>query len=199
MLRWITTFSLLIVPAGMLSAQDQPAAKQQAQELAKLREQAEPGQQHARLKKLAGSWNVAMKAGGRDAGFVGSATAEMILGDRFLVIDGQGNAQGQESAFRYNIGFDRRHEEFIILAMDTTGTYPVSARGKPTETGSRMFGTDDDPHMKKLGFVKKFAFDLEIKSDDEFSIFTLWVDTRTKEEKLLPAFQYVFTRKPATP
>ena len=82
--------------------------------------------------------------------------------------------------------------------MDSTGTYPVSARGKPTDNGIRMFGTDDDPHMKKLGYVKRFAFDLNIKGDDEFSITTIYIDTRTKDEKLRPAFRYVFTRTDAT-
>ncbi len=164
------------------------------EDYAKLLELTRPSTEHARLKKLAGDWSVSMSAGGKDTGFAGTAKAEMILGDRFLVIDGQGESKGEASAFRYTLGFDRRHGEYTILLIDTAGTYHVAARGKPTADGIRMFGTDDDPYMKKLGLEKKFAFDLDIRSDDAFSIITIYIDTRTKEEKLIRAFTHVFTR-----
>jgi hypothetical protein len=136
-----------------------------------------------------------MKSGDKDFGFDGKAESLMILGNRFLVIDGHGKTGTHESAFRFTIGFDRRHEEYVIILIDTAGTYHVSARGKPTENGIRMLGSDDDPHMRKMGFKKKFAFDLNIKNDEKFSITTIFIDTRTKEEKLRPAFGYVFTRR----
>ncbi len=193
MYRLMLLTSLAIQPVTLL-AQDEPTKGKQREEFARLRMLSQPGDEHVQLKGLVGSWKVSMKADGKDTGFNGTAKAETILGDRFLVIDGQGKTGNRESAFRYTLGFDRRHDEYVIILMDSTGTYHVSARGKPTENGIRMFGTDDDPHMKKMGFVKKFAFDLDIKAPDEFSITTIFIDTRTKEEKLRPAFQYVFSR-----
>jgi hypothetical protein len=194
---------MLLVLVALFRPMDLPAqeapARPSPEEMQKLLELTKPSAEHLRLKKLAGAWGVSMKAGGQDAGFQGSAESGMILGDRFLVIDGQGKSGGQDMGFRYTLGFDRRHGEFTIELLDTTGTYPVFARGKATDEGCRTFGTDDDPYMKKLGLTKKFVFDLHIKSDDEFTLATLFVDTRTKEEKLLPAFEYVFKRKPAAP
>lgn len=190
------TLLLLILSTPLCSpADERPSRQQQQAEMAKLRMQAEPGDEHAQLKTLAGQWSVAMKVGEKDMNFNGTASTSMILGDRFLVIDGRGKPANRDVGFRYTIGFDRRHNEYVIIAMDTTGTYPVSGRGKPAGQVIRVFGTDDDPHMKKLGFEKKFAFDLEIRNADSFSLSTLWVDTRTKEEKLNTAFEYVFTRR----
>ena len=197
MLRVTVILSAAILQPVILLAEDEQAKQKQREEFARLRILAEPGEEHAQLKKWVGSWKVSMLAGEKDMGFDGTAKASMILGDRFLVIDGKGKTGNKESAFRYTIGFDRRHNEYVIILMDSTGTYHVSARGKPTESGIRMFGTDDDPHMKKLGFAKKFAFDLNIKGEDEFSITTIYIDTRTKDEKLRPAFRYVFTREDA--
>ena len=197
MLRGILPLLLAITQTATLPGQDQTAEEKRQQELAKLRMLAQPGEEHAQLKTLVGSWNVSMKSGGRDTGYVGAAQASMILGDRFLVIDGEGANRNRKSAFRYSIGFDRRHEEYVIVAMDTTGTYYVSGRGKSKENIIRMFGTDDDPHMKKMGLVKKFAFGLDIKGEHEFSVSTFFIDNRTQEEKLLLAYEFVFTRQDA--
>ena len=163
-------------------------------EYARLLKLAQAGEEHAELKTLVGSWKVTMTMGDRDLGFAGTAEAETILGDRFFVVDGKGMIAKRESAFRYTIGFDRRHDEYVIIVFDTSGTYPVTARGKKSDGTIRMFGTDDDPNMKKMGFEKKFALDLTIKNKDDFSITTIFIDTRTKDEKLQPAFTYHFTR-----
>lgn len=173
-------------------------SKSMREEFARLQKLAQPGEEHAQLKKLVGSWRVSMKTGEKSWGFDGEADSSMILRDRFLVIDGHGKTGNRESAFRYTIGFDRRHDEYVIILMDTAGTYHVTARGKPSEQGIRMIGTDDDPQMKKMGLVKKFAFDLDIKGDDEFSITTMYIDTRTKDEKLRPAFTHIFARTEST-
>ena len=188
---------ITILHFSVVLADDAEARRKQQAAFARMQKLAQPGDEHAQLKQLAGTWDVTLKHNGKKTNFVGTAESEMILGDRFLVIDGRGRSGNRRSEFRYTIGFDRRHGEYVINAMDNSGTYPVSARGKPTDMGIRMFGTDDDPYMKQLGYEKKFAFDLDVDSEDQFSLATLWVDTRTKEEKLLPAIEYTFLRRPA--
>ena len=175
-------------------AQRAPTADQRAEMMRQI-QLIGPGPEHKKLKSLVGSWDVTMLRGTNDLGFKGSAKASMILGDRFLVIDGKGTPSGRVAEFRYTIGFDRRHDEYVILCLDTSGTYPVTARGGATESGIRLLGTDDDPVMKKMGYgEKKFAFDLNIQGDEEFFIETIYIDTRTEPEKLRPAFRYVFKR-----
>ena len=188
----------LISDSGFAQREPTEARRPTATQRAEMMRQMQligPGPEHRELKSLAGSWDVKMFRGNSDLGFNGSATASMILGDRFLVIDGRGTPSGRNTEFRYTIGFDRRHDQYVILCLDTSGTYPVTARGKASESGIRLRGTDDDPMMKKMGYgEKKFAFDLDIQGDAEFTIETIYIDTRTEPEKLRPAFRYVFKR-----
>ncbi len=196
--------SLLLLTLGLLTCPRLAAQEEKGptpQQRAEMRRQlmlAGPGPEHARLKRLAGDWDLSMTMRSNEVEYSGTARAEMILGERFLVIDGQGEYMKRSSAFRYTIGFDRRHDEYTIILLDTAGTYHVAAKGKATEKGIRMTGTDDDPRMKAMGFgQKKFAFDLEVVSDDEFAITTLFVDTRGEEERPVPTFAHIFKRKKA--
>ena len=157
-------------------------------------ELAQPGPEHAELKSLVGDWSVAMTAGERHMG-KGKAAVSTVVGDRFLIVDGNVSSEGTDSEFRFTIGFDRRNAEYEITLLDSAGTYSVTARGKPDGKLIRMFGSDNDPYMKKMGIDKKFAFDLRMESADEFSITTIYVDNRTENEKLIPAFRYSFARK----
>ena len=192
MFKTLAVITVLSVPS-FAAAQHVDDAKAR-EDFKRLVELAKPGPEHKQLKTLTGQWKASILMRDKDTGFVGTAIASTILDDRFLVIDGTGSTGNRKSAFRYTIGFDRRNSEYVIILMDTSGTYHVTGRGKPTEGSIQVFGTDNDPHMKSLGFEKKFGFELEIKSADEFSITTIFVDNRTKEEKLMPTFRHVFTR-----
>ena len=173
-----------------------PAIPLWAQETSKPNplELAQPGPEHDELKSLVGDWLVTMMIGEREMGD-GTAIVSTVIGDRFLIVDGKVSSEGIDSAFRFTIGFDRRNAEYEITLLDSAGTYSVIARGKPDGKLIRMFGTDNDPYMKKMGIDKKFAFDLKMESADEFSITTIYVDNRTENEKLIPAFRYSFARK----
>lgn len=194
MIRYATLLVLLL-GCSLLHAEEPQDHAKMRKEIQKQLELIQPGQEHADLKKLAGQWDVTMVMGSRDLDFNGSATASMILGDRFLVVDGSGKPSGRDSAFRYTIGFDRRHNEYVITLRDTAGTYPVHARGKAMKDSIRMVGKDNDPRMSAMGLTKKFAFQFDVRSDNEFAIETIYIDTRTSDEKDRPAFQYVFKRR----
>jgi hypothetical protein len=93
--------------------------------------------------------------------------------------------------------FDRRHSEYTITAADTTGTYAVTARGKPDAKKLDeivMQGTDDDPVMKRMNLEKKFQFVLRFVGEDEFSVEIMFVDTRAKEHKAISYATFVFQR-----
>ena len=195
-MRYSMLSVLLVFMFSAAPAQQPGPTRQQQAEMMRQLKLVGPGPEHKELKGLVGNWTVSMLTGDADMGFDGSANATMILGDRFLVVDAKGAPGGRDVAFRYTIGFDRRHDEYVIQNLDTTGTYPVSARGKANEGVIRMLGTDDDPMMKAMGYgQKKFAFELKITDENEFSIETIYIDTRTDPEKFRPAFRYVFQRK----
>ena len=94
----------------------------------------------------------------------------------------------------YTFGYDRRHGEFIVTAMDDTGTYWVTARGDRTGDVVAMRGSDDDPVMSSLGFTKEFVIALHLVTDDRVIIETRFVDTRTPERTEQPFIAFHLRR-----
>jgi hypothetical protein len=133
-------------------------------------------------------------AGGGATETRGQGTAATILEGRFLVVDfAVGEGEGR-LAQRWTVGFDRRHDEYSIVVMDPTATNFVTARGAETDGALRLTGADDDPLMARMGYEKKFVYELDL-GDDGFSVPLYYVDTRTAEEPLLPYATYTFARK----
>ncbi len=136
--------------------------------MAKMMELAQPGPEHEELARLAGEWEPAISAqmmpGAPPMKESAPATASMILGGRFLEIVSEGDFMGQPVESRAILGFDRRHEVFTLIALDTLGTYWVTAQGKRGEDGViRMQGEDDEPMGKQV-----YTFEYEILSADEY-------------------------------
>ena len=57
-----------------------------------------------------------------------------------------------------------------------------------------MYGKDDDPVMKAMGFTKEFVHILDIRGKDEFAVEVWFVDTRTAERREIKSLEYIFTR-----
>ena len=168
---------------------------------AELREQSKPGPEHQMLAEFAGRWKLSVSAQGKRGVSTGSARSYMTLENRFLWLgyDAKGKAGNFKGAF--TIGFDRRHSEFTLIAMDTDGTYFVTSRGKRASGAKtiKLTGKDDDPHMKALGFEKEFAHVLDLSGKDSFSIKVLYIDNRTDERKEIEALEFKFERQPKPP
>jgi len=184
---------LLIGAAAVGSAlhgQDDPTSREE------LIEQSRPGPEHERLVGLEGEWEVVERSavpGTEET--LGTARAASILEGRFLVLDFTLDTGPAARSFRYTLGYDRRHDEYSIVVMDTSGTYFVTARGAEVEGLIHMSGTDDDPMMARMGFEKKFVFGLEFEDENTFSVTLFFVDTRTTEERLMPYTTFTFMRK----
>ena len=183
---------LLGISAGgraLLDQDDPPSVEE-------LLEQSRPGPVHERLGRLAGDWEVIRRYAAQSADeTIGEGRASTILDGRFLVVDFSFDGEQGSESFRYTLGFDRRHDEYSIVVMDTTGTYFVTARGAESDGVIQMTGVDDDPGMARLGWEKKFAFELALEDDDRFAVSLFFVDTRTAEEKLMPYLEIEFLRK----
>ena len=186
----------LLVASAVLGAAVAWCAQDPAPTRETLIEQSRPGPVHERLAAYAGEWEVVMRYANapEDQERVGGGRAETILGERYLVVDFDFGGALEAGAFRYTLGFDRRHDEYSIVVMDTSGTYFVTGRGPADEGRILMRGTDDDPMMASMGFDKKFAFELTLEDADHFTIQLHFVDTRVPEEPLIPFVEYRFLR-----
>ncbi|MGD8817996.1 MAG: DUF1579 family protein, partial [Acidobacteriota bacterium] len=74
----------------------------------------------------------------------GSAESRMIVDGRFLMqtMDiADTDPTGEQVSI---IGFDRRSDEYIIMGMDTAGTYWVTARGPADASGDRAVLSGED-------------------------------------------------------
>ncbi|MBD3256920.1 DUF1579 domain-containing protein [candidate division GN15 bacterium] len=168
-----TILSLVIVAALGLTAalaQDEGASQQEMQ--AKMMELAQPGPEHELLEKLTGKWNMTVKMymapGQEPMVFNGSSEAETILGGRFLQskwVSGEGPMETRGVSI---MGYDRRHEEYTALGLDTWGTYFVTAQGPMDEETNTitMAGTDEDPVFNML---QEYEFVMTLVDDDTFT------------------------------
>lgn len=158
-----------------------------------------PGVEHKKLARYVGEWNVEMKMGSGAKALVYQGTAEsrMLVGGRYLQIEYQAKSQSKSTEGIFTLGFDPRHQHFTLIAMDSFGTYFVTSQGKrDNKTGMiRMRGTDDDPKMKAMGYTKEFVHVLDLKSDNEFAVEVLFVDTRTPAKREFKFMEYTFKRK----
>jgi hypothetical protein len=191
---------LIIAVVVGLSACSQTLA--QESDAPKLPEQSEllklalPGPEHEQLARYPGKWRLTVTTG---SGAAAKAThyradARMIAGGRFLQIEYSGAERAADGIFC--IGFDRRHQRFALVAIDSYGTYFVTSQGKRDEATRtlKLYGKDDDPVMKSLGHTKEFIHILDFRNDDEFVIEVWFVDTRTPQRREIKFMAYKFNR-----
>ena len=156
-----------------------------------------PGPEHEKLAAWAGTWamTISMGTGQRALVYEGAATNRMTVGGRFLQVEYA--AKGAPGALEgiFVLGFDPRHQNHTLIAMDSFGPYFVTSKGKRDEQSGKikMFGTDDDPQMKAMGLTKEFVHLVEFPTADEFSIEVWFIDTRTPERKEMKFMTYRFT------
>ncbi|MBD3257137.1 DUF1579 domain-containing protein [candidate division GN15 bacterium] len=166
----LTTCALLVLAVTLFADSPEMTEAEKQQKMMQLMRLAQPGPEHERLASLAGEWQLSNKAWmqpGEPLTSEGTGTAEMILGGRFLKITNESTVMGQQYTGLSIIGFDRRHEEYTIVAYDNTGTYYVAARGKMEDDGKtiRMYGEDVDPIF---GFTQKYDMVLTLVDNNTF-------------------------------
>ncbi len=193
----LLALALSIVPAsGLLAADgdDQPAAPTREQ----LLELSRPGPEHAALAKFAGKWKVSMTmgTGQRARTSTGGGRSYMTLENRFLWVGYSTAGKAGRVKGSFTLGFDRRNQRYSLIAMDTHGTYFVTSHGKidPKSGKIKMLGQDDDPHMKAMGFDKRFMHVADFTQPDRFVIEVYYLDTRKKPYREIKAIEFVFEK-----
>jgi hypothetical protein len=131
------------------------------------RQMAAPAPQHKLLDPLAGNWKykVSFNFGGQTGEGTGTTTGRWIMGNRFMQFDAAGGVNTSGGAVNVEsmsvLGYDKRTGKFTVWAIDTMGTYSVSATGD-FDAASKTFtlhGENEEPGMGKIPF--KFVLKLE--------------------------------------
>lgn len=188
------TFFILIMPILLLSS-----STVYSEDNAEVQEDlSNPSKEHEELAKYTGKWNVEMQfaSSQKDKAYLGTSMNTMLVGNRFLQIQFAVKQDTLEANGVFVIGFDRRNLEYQMTGMDTWGTYYVTASGKRLEKSNtiKLYGKDNDPFMKKMGFEKEFGYSCTFENENKFVIEVFFVDTRTPARNELKAMDYKFTR-----
>lgn len=148
MRRELSTLVLLAAVAAPAAGQG-PANEEQRQKMQAMMAAMQPGPEHARLARLAGTFDVEITMwsdpGGDSMKAAAVAENRMILGGRFLESRTTGGQPPMQIESLSLLGFDRRHGKYTSIGLDTWGTYYVTAAGTMRDSLVTMHGTDDDP------------------------------------------------------
>jgi hypothetical protein len=169
-LRW----SCAAVLAAALAA---PAAR--AQEFPK------PGPEHEALKKLVGTWEATLNAGGMES--KGTMTYKMDLGGLWLVSEFEANMFGQKFTGRGLDSYDAAKKKYVGIWVDNMVTSPLVMEGTWDEAKKTLTMAGTGPGMD--GKPTKFKTVTEWRDDDTFH-FGLYMDD-AKE----PGFTIKYKRK----
>jgi hypothetical protein len=168
--RWTVAVALAAACAA-------PAARAQAP--------AQPGPEHAELKKMEGTWDATMNMGGMESKAV--ATYKMDLGGLWLLSTFEGSIGGQKFSGRGADTFDAKSKKHVGLWIDSMSTVPMVMEGshdKATRTTTMVgdvVGPDGKPVKHKT--VTKLV-------DDNTMHFAMYpVDAKE------PAFTIVYKRR----
>ena len=110
-----------------------------------------PGEEHAQLAAMEGTWEtetlIWSEPDAEPIRATGRTEARMVLGGRFLVQTGTYPEAPTPVEVMSIIGFDRRSDEYTMIALDNTGTFWVSGQGpmNARENEAVLSGVDYDP------------------------------------------------------
>ncbi|HET6575142.1 MAG TPA: DUF1579 domain-containing protein [Fimbriiglobus sp.] len=168
--RW---FSAVAV-AAVLAA---PAAR--AQEFPK------PGPEHEVLKKLVGTWDLTMKAGGMES--KGTVKYKMDLGGLWLVSALESDFGGMKFSGRGLDTYDAGRKKYVGVWADSMSTSPMVMEGTYDKAKKSMTMTGDGPGMD--GKPTKWKSVSHMPDDDTIH-FSMYMGDGKE-----PAFTIVYKRK----
>ena len=157
----------LTLTLGLAAAHSQEAAPTREEQSAmmeemmkKAQELGSPGEWHAKLNPLVGTWDVEtrMWMGGEGAGepmvSKGNSTNSWILGGRFLRQDFQGEMMGQPFTGIGLTGYDNFSKKYVSMWIDDMSTVLSTMEGSVDRTGT-VFTTYGKMHEWTTGELDK--------------------------------------------
>lgn len=158
----------LFAIVGIASIAQAQMSDEQMQNAMKM---AQPGPAHDVLKHFEGKWKSTITSYFNPSAPMkgtGKTTNTMILGNRFLQMEGDGTIMGTKVANMQILGYDNRKGKYFIFSIDEMGTYAVTAQGDYDEATKTMtlHGTEEEGGMKfNFRMVMQFVDKKTVKFD----------------------------------
>jgi hypothetical protein len=198
--------TMLVVVAGLLGsatvmAQDAPAMDpKKAAEMQKVMDAMQragtPGPEHARLKAMAGTYDVAtrywMEPGAEPQEMNGKAELKMILGDRYQVQEFSGNIMGQPYSGHGLMGYDNVKKKYFSLWADSMSTGLYTGEGTADKEG-RVFTMATQMTDPVTGKVQKGKDVMTLNPDGSMTS-EMWAPAR-KGGKMFKMMELRYTKK----
>ncbi len=181
-MKKLTTLFLVLFLSVLLYAQeDKSAQEMQSEEMKAWMEFMTPGEQHAWLAKAVGDWKVTNKywysPDSEPEVSEGTATAEMIMGGRYLQFTHRGTIMGMPFEGVSIEGYDKAREKYIAIWYDNMGTSITYSEGTLDKENNLLIyeGKMSDPMTKEFVWFKqtvklvddnRYDFEMYMKSPD---------------------------------
>lgn len=185
----LSTVFVALAFAGNLYAQssDPKADAKKAAQMEAMMKAISPSENHAILKRFVGTWTVVSKwwenPKATPVETKGTATYELILGDRYVVQTFKGEAMGQPFEGRGTMGYNNLKKKFESSWIDSLSTQLYFNDGVLSKDGKTLTFTGDslDPMTGK----KKKTFDEVIFESDTKQIWRMHDGPNAKSPVML--------------
>lgn len=144
-----------------------------------------PGPEHEILKKLVGTWDTSMNAGGME--FKGTITYKMELGGLWLVGSMESDLFGEKFHGKSMDSYDPAKKHYVGLWFDSMSTSPVSMTGTYDKEKKTMTMSGEGPGMD--GQATKYKSVSEMPDENTVKMSMYMGDLKE------PAFTVTYKRK----
>ena len=182
-------------PAGESKAAPKPAAPSQEETMKAWAAYMTPGEPHARLARLEGSWTATTKAWFDPTKppeeTTGSCQMKMVLGGRYLEQRFEGTAMGQPFSGIGYTGYDNVKKKYEAYWIDSSGTGMLVMAGSLDRSGKKTVYTGSmiDPVNGKKVAIR--SVDTEVDADT--LLFEMWMSG--PDGKMAKTMEMTYRRK----
>ena len=191
---WMTV-PLVVLSLAVPGAAEEPKAPAAEEMMKAWAAWATPGEAHAKLARLAGSWTTKTKSWMDPAQppeeTTGTCEFRMVLGGRYLEQRFEGTAMGQPFSGIGFTGYDNVKKKYEAFWIDNAGTGMMIMTGTPDKSGKKTTYTGSmlDPASGKKVAMK--SVDTEVDADNV--LFEMWM--AGPDGKMAKVMEIAYTRK----